>query len=162
MSESARTLLDVEQHGEFLCFETLIADVAENVQLRVRQHGLGKAHHLAVRSVGCQDVCAHRTDILRQAHHQFLTNRVNGGVGHLCELLTEVVEENLRTVADDCQWRVVTHCCYRLLSCRSHGHHCLVDVFLTETEVDEFPFIVLHRVLHMSSALQFLQLDAVR
>ena len=162
LSQSTRTFFNVEQHGEFLRLETLVADVAENVQLRVGQHRLWQSHHLAVRSVGREDVRAHRTDILRQAHHQFLTYGVDGRVGHLCKLLTEVVEENLRTVADDCQWRVITHCCYRLLPCSCHGHHSLVDILLTKTEVDEFPFIVLNRVLHMATALQLLQLDAVR
>ena len=162
LTQSAGALLDVEQHGELLGLEALVADVAEDVQLRVRQHWLWQTHHLAVAGVGGQDVRAHCTDVLGQRHHQFLTYRVDGRVRHLRKLLSEVVEEYLRTVRDHCQWRVVTHRCHRLLTCCRHRHNRLVDVLLTETEVDELPFIILHRVLHVATALQLLQLDAVR
>ena len=80
----------------------------------------------------------------------------------MCELLTEVVEENLRPVTDNSKRRVVTHRCYRLLPGSRHRYNGSIYVLLSEAEGDELAFVVLHRVLHMPSALEFLQLDAVR
>ena len=162
LAQSARPFVNIEKHWQFLRIEALIADVAQNVQLCVCQHRLWQPHHLAVRCVRSQDVRAHSTNVFRQAHHQFLTDGVNGRVCYLSKLLAEVVEEYLWTVADDSQRCVVAHRCYRLLSCCGHGHHGFVDVLLAETEVDKLSFIVLHRVLYVASALQLLQLDAVR
>ena len=61
-----------------------------------------QAHHLAVCLIGREDACAHTSDILSERHHEFLADGVDGGVGHLCKLLAEVVEEDLRFVAQHC------------------------------------------------------------
>ena len=102
LAQSFFSFLDVEEYREFLCLESFVADVAKYIELGVGQHGLGQSHHLAVRGIWCQDVRTHSTNILRETHHQFLAYRVDGRVGHLCKLLTEVVEEHLRTVTDHC------------------------------------------------------------
>ena len=46
--ESALALAYIEQHGQFLGLETLVAYVAEYVELGVCQHRLWQTHHLAV------------------------------------------------------------------------------------------------------------------
>ena len=79
----------------------------------------------------------------------------------MCKLLTKVVEENLRTVADDCQRRVVAHRCHRFLSSRCHRNDGAVNVFLSEAEGDELAFVVRDRILNMPTALELLQLDTV-
>ena len=122
----------------------------------VGQYGLRQSHHLAVRGVGRQNVGAHGADILRQRHHQFLADGVDGGVRHLRKLLAEIVEEHLRSVGDDGQWRVVAHRRYRLLSCRGHGDNRLVDVFLPEAKRHQLPLQIAHAVVHVAAALQLL------
>ena len=121
-----------------------------------------QAHHLAVRLVGIQDTRAYSSDVLRQTHHQLLANRVDGGVRHLGELLTEVVEERLRPVAQHGQRRVVTHRGCRLLTVHGHRHNRRVDVLGPIAEHDLLLQQVLRAVLHVAPALQFLQLDAIR
>ena len=79
----------------------------------------------------------------------------------MCKLLTKVVEENLWTVADDCQRSVVAHRCHRFLSSRCHRNDGAVNVFLSEAESDEPAFVVRDRVLYMPTALEVLQLNAV-
>ncbi len=120
-----------------------------------------QANHLTVRSIGRQDIRSHSTDILCQRHHQFLTNRVDSGIRDLRELLTEIVEEHLRTVADHGQWCVITHRGHWFLSCCRHRHNCLVDIFLAEAEVHEFLVEIADGVVNVATALQFLQLHAV-
>ena len=125
------------------------------------KHGLWQSHHLAIAGIWLQDVCANGTDVFCQAHHQFLADGVDGWVGHLGELLTEIVEERLWTIADDSQWGVVSHRRHRFLSCCSHRHNGAVDVLLAETEVHQLAFKMAHTVLHMATALQLLQLHTV-
>ena len=76
--------------------KTFISDVAQYVELRVVQHRMRQANHLAVSLVGVQDAVTHASDILRQRHHKVLADGVDGGVGDLRKLLTEIVEEHLR------------------------------------------------------------------
>ena len=159
--QSFRPLFRIEEHGELLCLESLIADVAKNIQLRVGQDGLRQTHHLAVGGVGGQDVGAYSADVFGQRHDQLFTDGVDGGVRHLSKLLTEIVEQNLRPVAHDGQRRVIAHGGDRLLSRGGHRHNRLVNVFLAVAEGDEFLLEVVDRVLHLPAALQFLQLHAV-
>ena len=161
LTKTACTPPDIEEHSQLARLETLVTDIAEDVKLAVCQHGPRQAHHLAVGSVGGQDIFPHGTDVLRQAHHQLLADGVDSRVGHLGKLLTEVVEQHLRTVANDSQRGVVTHGSHRFLPCRSHGDKGSVDVFLSEAEGDELAPEVVHPVLHMAAAVQLLQLDAV-
>ena len=129
--------------------------------MRIRQHRLRQTHHLAVRGIGRQDIRAHGSDVLCERHHQFLADGVDGRVRHLCKLLAEVVEQQLRAVADDGQRGVVTHRRHGLLPCRRHRDNRLVNILLPITELHQPLLQVLHAVRHMAPALQFLQLHAV-
>ena len=127
----------------------------------VGQYGLRQAHHLTVRGVWRQDVRSHGANILRQAHHKFLTDGVDGGVRHLGKLLTKVVEQQLWTITHHSQWCVVAHRGYRLLSRRGHRDDGLVDILLAIAEDYEFALQIGHHILHLAPTLQFLQLHAV-
>ena len=155
-SQTFLTFRHLKEDGQFLGLEALGSDVTEYVELCVRQNGLREAHHLTVARIWCQDVCSYCADVLSQTHHEFLANRVDGRVCHLCELLAEVVEQYLRTVADNSQWRIVTHSGNRFLSCSGHRDDGLVDVLLSEAEGNQLVLEVAHTVLHMPSTLQFL------
>ena len=127
----------------------------------VGQNGLRQAHHLTVRSIGRQNVRSNSTDVLRETHYQFLADRVDGRVGHLCKLLTEVVEQHLWTVRDDGQRSVVTHGGYRFLTGCGHGDDGLVDILLTKAEGHQLGVEIAHAVIHLTTTLQFLQLHAI-
>ena len=107
--QSGTTPLGLEEHWQFGALESLVADVAEQVELRIGQDGVVQTHHLTVAFVRRQDVHTYRTDVLRERHHQLLADGVDRRVGYLGKLLTEVVEEELRLVAQYGQRRVITH-----------------------------------------------------
>ena len=153
--------LPIEEHGQFDGVESLVADVAEDVELGVVEYGVWQTHHLAVGLVGIQYTRSHTAYILREAHHQFLSDGVDGRVGDLGKLLTEIVEENLRSVGEYRQWRIVAHRGCRFLSIHCHGDDGGVDVFCPIAKHDFLLQQVVDVVCHVSPALQFLQLDAV-
>ena len=107
--ESRLALADLEDYRQFYGVEAFVTDVAEDIQLGVRQDRMRQAHHLTVALVRVEDACAYASNIFRETHDEVLTYGVDGRVRHLCELLTEVVEEYLRTVGEDSQRSVVTH-----------------------------------------------------
>ena len=127
----------------------------------VGQYGLWQTHHLTVRGVGRQDVRTYSTDVLGQRHHQFLADGVDSRIGDLCKLLTEIVEEHLRTVANHSQRGVVTHCSHRFLSGSGHRNDGLVDIFLSVAKHHQFGLQVTHAVVYLTSTFQHLQLNAV-
>ena len=90
--QSCLPFADFEERRKLHGIEALIADVAENVQFGIGKDGMRKAHHLAMAFAGQEDVGAHRPDVFGERHHQFLAYRVDSRVGHLCELLAEIVE----------------------------------------------------------------------
>ena len=109
-----------EEHRQLDGIEALVADIAQDIKLRIVQYRMWQTHHFAVCLVGSQNTCSHTSDIFGQRHHQLLTNGVDGRVGYLCELLAEVVEEYLRPVAQHCQRRIIAHRGCWLLSRRCH------------------------------------------
>ena len=62
-----------------------------------------QSHHLTIRFIGIQDTRAHSSDILCQRHHQILTDRVDGGVRYLGELLPEIVKEYISKISERIQ-----------------------------------------------------------
>ncbi|CCZ13167.1 putative uncharacterized protein [Prevotella sp. CAG:487] len=141
--------------------ESLVAYVAEDVELGVCEHGVRQSHHLAVRLVGQQDVHAHRTDVLRERHDKFLADGVNGRIGDLSELLPEVVEEQLGTVGQHCERRVVAHGGSRLGAVDTHRLYDKLHILARISERPQLSGIVVHAVLRLASAAQGVQLNAV-
>ena len=129
--------------------------------LRVVQYRMRQAHHLAVRLVGAEYAGTNAADVFGERHHEAFAYGVDGGVGHLGELLAEVVEQQLRTVAQHRQRRVVAHRRGRLLPIYAHRDDGVVDVFGTISEHQLVPYKVADGVVHLAAALQFLQLNAV-
>ena len=99
----------IKEDGKFFCVESFVSDVAEDIEFGVCQYWLRQTHHLAVRLVRCQDIHTHSSDVFGERHDELLANRVDWWVGHLGELLSEVVEQQLRTVGQNGQLGVVTH-----------------------------------------------------
>ena len=66
--QSGFSLAHLEYDREFHGIESFIPDVAEDVQLRIVQDGMGQTHHLAVRLAGQQEVHAYGTDVLGERH----------------------------------------------------------------------------------------------
>ena len=124
----------VEEHGQFDGLETLVTDIAENVELAVVEHRVRQAHHFAMRLVGQENVHAHRADVFRERHDEFLAYGVDGGVGHLRELLPEVVEQELRLAAEHCRGRVVAHRCHGLCAAGAHRHERALYVLSRKSE----------------------------
>ena len=118
----------LEQDGQDLGVETLVADVAEHVELVVGQDRLGKADHLAVALVRGEDVHAHGADVLGKGHDEVLAYRVDGRVRHLGELLAEVIEQQLGTLGQGRQLGVVAHGRDRLGGRAAHGHDYALNV----------------------------------
>ena len=92
-------LRGIEEDGQLHGVKALVADVTKDVELRIGQDGMRQSYHLTVGLVGIEDTRTHTTDIFGERHDEILADGVDGRVGHLCELLTEIVEEDLRTIA---------------------------------------------------------------
>ncbi len=81
-----------------------------------------------------QDVVADRTDVFGQAHHQFFPDRINRRISYLRELLSEIIEKQLRFGGQDGQRRVVSHRTDRLCSGCTHRNDDAFDIFLPIVE----------------------------
>ena len=84
-----------ENHVKLDGIESLVADILKDIQLGIGQDRMWQTDHLAIALVRVQDAGTYTADILGKTHHEVLTDRVDGRVGNLSKLLTEVVEEDL-------------------------------------------------------------------
>ena len=150
-----------EEHVELYCIESLVSDILKDIQLGIGQDRMWQANHLAVALVRVQNAGTYTTDILGKTHHEVLTDGVDGRVGNLSKLLTEVVEENLWLVGKHGKRSIITHGCSRLLTLGSHRDDGTVDVFLAKTELQFLTSEVFYSVFHFSSAAQFFQFYTV-
>ena len=120
-----------------------------------------KAHHFAVAFVRIEDAGAYTPNVFGKRHHQIFAYRVNRRIGYLGELLAEIVEKQLRSVAQNSQGSVVAHCRCRLLAVHAHGNNGVFDVFLAVAEYQFVAHQVVDAVAYLAPAAQFLQLYAV-
>ena len=77
------------------------------------------------------------------------------------KLLAEIVEQQLRLVAQYGQGCVVPHRCRRFQPIDTHRDNGVVDVFRAETEHQFVARKLRNRIIHLASAFQLFQLDAV-
>ena len=84
-----------ENHVKLDGIESLVADILKDIQLGIGQDRMWQTDHLTVALVWVQNAGTYSTDILGKTHHEVLTDGVDGRVGNLSKLLTEVVEEDL-------------------------------------------------------------------
>ena len=159
-AKTAFAFLHIEEHRQLHGVESLVADIAKQVELGIGEHRLWQAHHLAVALVRCKDSATHPTDVFCKRHYQLLTDWVDGRVGDLCELLTEIIEQQLRTLAQYGERRVITHGCHRLLALGTHRYDGVLDVFFSETESTQLGVVVVNGVCHLATTPEILQLDA--
>ena len=159
--QTGTAFLHLEEHGQLHRFETLIADVAKQVELAVVEHGMRQAHHFAMALIGHKNVHAHGANVFGQRHDQFLADGVDGGVGDLGKLLAEVVEEQLRTLRKHGKRRVVTHRGHGFAAVVAHGHNGTFDVLAGKAEYAEFAGKVVDGIFHLTAALEGVELNAV-
>ena len=150
-----------EEHVEFYCIESLVADILKDIQLGIGQDRMWQTNHLAVALVWVQNAGTYTADILGKTHHEVLTDRVDSRVGNLSKLLTEVVEENLWLVGEYGKWGIITHRCSRLLTLGSHWDDGTVDIFLAKTEFQFLASEVFYSVFHLTSAAQLFQFNTI-
>ena len=86
-----------------------------------------------------------------QRHHYLLPDRVDGGVGHLRKLLTEVVIERAHPARQHCRWRIIPHGTDRLLA--RFGQHPQHLITLFETDLEQFLIDIKALFLHRPGAL---------
>ena len=151
----------IEQHGQRLSVETLVAKVAQYVEFRIRYDGARQLHHLAVLLRGVEYIAAHGTDVARYRHHELLAQGIHGRVCHLCELLPEVVEQRLRTRREYRQRRIVTHRPDRLGSITAHRKDYAVNVLTAVSEGAHLTLQIGQRVHNMPSRRYLTQDDTV-
>ena len=120
-----------------------------------------QTNHLAVALVWVQNAGTYSTDILGKTHHKVLTDGVDGRVGNLSKLLTEVVEENLWLVGKHSKRSIITHGCCRFLTLGSHRNDGTIDIFLAKTELQFLASEVFHTIFHLTSAAQLFQFNTV-
>ena len=159
-AQTAFAFLHLEEHGQLHGVESLVADIAKQVEFGIGEHGLRQTHHLAVALVGSKYSATHTSYIFGKRHHQFLTYRVDGRIGDLRKLLTEIVEQQLRTLAQYGERRVVAHGSHRLLSICTHRYDGAFDVFFSEAESAQLRIVVGYGVGYLATALEVLQLNA--
>ena len=150
-----------EEHVELDSIEALVADILKDIQLGIGQDRMRQANHLAVAFVWVQDAGTYSTDILGKTHHEVLTDGVDGRVGNLCKLLTEVVEENLWLVGKHSKRSIITHRSCRFLTLGSHWDDGTVDIFLAKTEFQFLASEVIHTIFHLTTTAKFLQFNTV-
>ena len=117
--------------------------------------------HLAVALVWVQNAGTYSTDILGKTHHEVLTDGVDGRVGNLSKLLTEVVEENLWLVGKHSKRSIITHRSSRFLTLGSHWDDSTVDIFLAKTEFQFLASEVIHTIFHLTTTAKFLQFNTI-
>ena len=77
------------------------------------------------------------------------------------KLLAEVIEEQLRTVRQDSQWRIVAHRGDRLGTVGTHRHNDALNVFTAVTECPQSLVVFVDGVGDTATGLQFVQFHAV-
>ena len=159
--QALSTLCRLKSHGQFNGIKALIANVAKNVELTICQNRLWQTHHLAMALVWRKNIHAHSSHILSERHNQLLTNRVNSRIGNLGKLLTEVVKQQLRTVWQYSQRRVVTHRGNRLATIVSHRHNGAFHILARKTKHTQALVKIFYCIIHLTSTLQSVQLYAV-
>ena len=150
-----------EEHVEFYCIEALVADILKDIQLGIGQDRMWQTNHLTVAFVWVQDAGTYSTNILGKTHHKVLTDRVDGRVGNLSKLLTEVVEEDLWLVGKHSKRSIITHRSSRFLTLGSHWDDSTVDIFLAKTEFQFLASEVVHTIFHLTATAKFLQFNTV-
>ena len=99
--------------------QSRIGDTAQRGHRLLRKHRLGDANLLRVLG-GLLEQIALRPEVHRQRHHELLANRIDRGIGNLREHLPEVRGEELRTLRQNRERRVVPHGPSRLFTSFTH------------------------------------------
>ena len=161
LMQSFFALGSFEEHVEFYCIKSLVADILKDIQLSIGQDRMWQTNHLAVALVWVQNAGTYTADILGKTHHEVFTDRVDSRVGNLSKLLTEVVEENLWLVGKHSKRSIITHRSSRFLTLGSHWDDSTVDIFLAKTEFQFLASEVVHTIFHLTATAKFLQFNTI-
>ena len=123
------SIFNRECHCEFAGVESLVAQIAEYVELAIGDDGALQEHHLAQFGRQLKEVEIYGSDVAVETHHELFAERVDRRVCDLGKVLAEVVEENLRLTTQYCQRCVAAHRVDRLFCISSHRSHYLFDIF---------------------------------
>ena len=96
------------------------AGLHEPLQLRRREDRRRQPHQRIVAGRPFGEPCRGGAEVRRERHHEPLTQRVDGRIGHLGKALAEVVVEQSRTVGQHGRGRVIAHREDRILSLFGH------------------------------------------
>ncbi len=109
---------------------TNLRDGADLLEIRIRENWLAHLEALETRGALEIEQVRPRADDRDEAHDQFLTDRVDRGIGHLRKVLLEIGEQQLRLVRQRRDRRVVAHRADRLLALDRHRRHQDAQIFL--------------------------------
>ena len=109
-------------------------------------------------TVRSKDVHSHGSNVFRQGHYKLLPDRVYRRVGHLSELLPEVVEQQLGPVGQNSKLGVITHRGYWFLGVGAHRKDNFLDVLPGEVKAAQLARIVFHFVVSLAPAAELCQL----
>ncbi len=123
-----RPFLAREEHRQATAFQRAGVDLLDSHQVGVGQDRLIEPQQLALGRRLLQQVPL-RTDRRHQRSDDLLADRVERRIGHLGEQLLEIVVEQLRTIGEDRQRRVVPHRADRFGGVGGHRGHQNPQVF---------------------------------
>ena len=111
-----------------------LGDGADLLEIAVGQDRLAHLESLEMRRSFDVEQVRPRADDRDQAHDQLLADRIDRRVGHLCEVLLEIGEQELGLVGQRRDRRVVAHGADRLLALERHRRHQDAQVLLRVAE----------------------------
>jgi hypothetical protein len=125
---------DAEEHREGGGQEITPGKAAQFFEIVVGQDRVAELQGMAVPGGFLEEV-ALDPDEARERHHQLLPDRIDGGVGHLGELLLEVVEQQLGPVGQAGQRGVDPHRAHGLLSLGRHRREDPAELLVGVSEL---------------------------
>ena len=143
----ARVAVGREQHRQRRAAKVVERALGELRQLVVRQYGVRQLEEARLlRRLGEQVPLA--ADAADERHHELLADRIDRRVGDLGELLLEIAEEQLRTIAEDGERGVRPHAADGLFARVGHRRedHAQVFACVAERPLEAPPLGVRHRV----------------
>ena len=89
--KSFRTISHGKCHGKFACVEPFVTQVAQQVKFLIGNDGTFQQYHLAQFRIRIHKIHVDRSYVAVETHHQFLSQWIDGRIGHLREMLAEII-----------------------------------------------------------------------
>ena len=150
-----------EQHRQGQRPKSFVTQIIQNIQFGIGQDRTRQFDHFAVFGRRVQDISADRADVTGDRHDQFFADRIDRRIGHLRELLPEIVEQPLRFGRQNGQRRVVAHRTERFETVFAHRLDKLLDVLPVVPEHAQHPVVLFDRMFHLPARSNLVQHDPV-